>query len=173
MGEHTGKLPFQCEDQKCEKSFGSKFKLDRHSLSHGMRKFACNSCGKVRYYQGCCSQGLTKSCGSDFQEHDNYRWEPRVAGICDPIPVLSVPTIKHLKGSLKCWWRSLGQVWSILPVLELLPHKRLEQSRGSNPNAGKTDQYWSRRNRHWMQVAWDTPPLPSIHIPLSKESSLT
>ena len=81
MGEHTGKLPFQCEDQKCEKSFGSKFKLDRHSLSHGMRKFACNSCGKVSYYQGLSSQGLTKSGDSDYQEHDNCTWESWVAGM--------------------------------------------------------------------------------------------
>ena len=41
----------------------------------------------------------------------------------------------------------VDQIWSYLPALELLPlyqpHRRHDQPRGSNSNAGKMDQTWS------------------------------
>ena len=49
------------------------------------------------------------------------------------------------------YWKTLNQVWSILPPLELLPLNcslcsvRREQSQGSYSNAGKMDQTWTKK----------------------------
>ena len=61
-------------------------------------------------------------------------------------PAVAICTVKQLKQQ-----PNLDQVWSILPALFLLPlvcwRQRREQSRGSNSNAGKMDQTWSKPNQ--------------------------
>ncbi|XP_067936469.1 PR domain zinc finger protein 5-like [Watersipora subatra] len=43
---HTGEHPYKCNLSTCPKTFNSKFKLDRHTLTHGTRDFTCSHCGK-------------------------------------------------------------------------------------------------------------------------------
>lgn len=49
MHVHTGEYPYKCEQLPCSKSFNTKFKLDRHRLTHGARDYTCTQCGKVGY----------------------------------------------------------------------------------------------------------------------------
>lgn len=48
MHVHTGEYPYKCHITECFKNFNTKFKLDRHLLTHGSRDFTCTHCGKVR-----------------------------------------------------------------------------------------------------------------------------
>lgn len=47
MFVHTGEYPYKCNVSECSKTFNSKFKVDRHKLTHGSREFTCVHCGKV------------------------------------------------------------------------------------------------------------------------------